>query len=227
MSFQKTELNFDQYIKDKTIALVGNSESLFFNDNTGCEIDDHDIVIRINRPAIFYDDRDSDQSHGRRMDVWAFWDHGFFVAKVDPSKNPPMLNRALEMKNFNVLDMRQQMTRRSFKFNDHFIGVDRYDLLDKYTTPGAVTYRNFSTGMYIIAMINEFSFKELNLYGFDWKRSPTFNEADTHLQNIIHGSRRFDIRCCHEYQNEEEIAFKYFLSQDRINLKGQFWLHDS
>ena len=55
MSFQKTELNFDQYIKDKTIALVGNSESLFFNDNTGCEIDDHDIVIRINDPIVSSD----------------------------------------------------------------------------------------------------------------------------------------------------------------------------
>ena len=227
MAFEKTDLSFKDYIKDKRIALVGNAESLFFNDGVGVEIDDHDIVIRINRPAIFFDDRDSIRTHGRKMDVWAFWDYGFFIAKVDPSTNPSMLNRVLHLQNFNVLDMNQQLTRQQFLFNGKICGVDRIKLLDKYTTPGDTLTRNFSTGMYILAMINEFEFKELNVYGFDWKRTHTFNQKEKDKMHIINGNRRYDISCCHEYQNEEAIAFKYFLSQDRINLKGKFWVDES
>jgi hypothetical protein len=39
------------------------------------QVTDHVIVIRINTPAIFYDDLVSRHSHGTRIHVWAFWDH--------------------------------------------------------------------------------------------------------------------------------------------------------
>jgi len=63
-----------KYFENKRVAVVGNAQSLF-NTQYGTEIDDHEIVIRINTPAIFYDDLVSRHSHGTRIHVWAFWDH--------------------------------------------------------------------------------------------------------------------------------------------------------
>jgi len=206
------------FVKGKSIALVGNAESLF-TQMKGKEIDDHDIVIRINRPAIYFDDRKYKKTHGKRNDVWAFWDYRYFLNRVKPETNPPRLMQALEDRSINILNMNQYLTREHFIFNEHQCFPSRNRILNRYTVPGIVMERNFSTGMYIMALINEYDFDVMNVYGFDFQRTATFNEPDQ-FKNIINGERRYDMACCHEYENEERIANDYFFIQKRINYCG-------
>ena len=76
-------MKFKKLIENKSVAVVGNSQSLF-NKEYGKFIDYHDIVIRFNKPAILYSNNvnNVEISHGTKMDVWAFWTISAFYNKV-------------------------------------------------------------------------------------------------------------------------------------------------
>jgi hypothetical protein len=64
----------NHWIDRKTVAIIGNAESLF-EMFLGGEIDAHDVVIRINRSAsICYkkDYPEIEKTHGVKTDIWAF-----------------------------------------------------------------------------------------------------------------------------------------------------------
>lgn len=73
-------MNFETVIRNKKIAVVGNSASLF-DQNYGEEIDNHDVVIRFNKPAPLLIDN-CIITHGQKFDIWAFWAIGAFHKKV-------------------------------------------------------------------------------------------------------------------------------------------------
>jgi len=78
-SYKKT--SFESLVEEKTVAVVGNSNSLF-DCSFGDEIDLHDIVIRFNKPANLYYDRNISNTHGNKIDVWAFWSIGGFIKRT-------------------------------------------------------------------------------------------------------------------------------------------------
>jgi len=60
--------NLLQYLKGKTVALIGSGDSILeYKD--GAEIDNHDVVIRINRA---YPYSSFQESVGSRTDIWSF-----------------------------------------------------------------------------------------------------------------------------------------------------------
>ncbi|WP_267523137.1 glycosyltransferase family 29 protein [Campylobacter sp. MG1] len=66
-SIKINNIEFEQFIRNKTIAIVGNSPTIM-NENKGNEIDNHDIVVRFNNYPVDY----SLQRHtGSKTDIWA------------------------------------------------------------------------------------------------------------------------------------------------------------
>jgi len=88
-------------IDKKTVALVGNSQSLF-NYQYGSEIDDHDVVIRINNTAIYYDD--NRRTHGTRNTIWAFWDVLKFLTSQKQYRGP-RTDEFFALRNFHCLNL--------------------------------------------------------------------------------------------------------------------------
>jgi hypothetical protein len=69
-------ISLDIAVKYKTVAVVGNSQSLF-DSCYGSDIDSHDIVIRFNKAAPLLISN-VENSHGSKFDLWAFWTIGAF-----------------------------------------------------------------------------------------------------------------------------------------------------
>lgn len=219
----RTDKDFAEYVKDKRIAIVGNAESLFYR-KTGAEIDSHDLVIRINRPPFFFDDRkqEYDDCAGKRMDLLLMWDWKVFLLKAKREFNPPRMNEWLDNKDYentNIFSTSMGLRVNHFLFNDEVVqGVNR-DEIALRLQPDVMTHRNFSTGTWMLFILDLFEPSEVNIFGFDWKRSPTFNEHDKFKE--IHPNGRMDLRCAHWYEEEEEMIYRLLLTQDRFNLRGK------
>lgn len=67
------------FVNKKNIAVVGNSCSLF-GQSYGEFIDSHDVVIRFNKPAIFYEG--NEKTHGSKITFWSFANKKAFVKHV-------------------------------------------------------------------------------------------------------------------------------------------------
>lgn len=217
--------DFGSFVEGKTVAVVGNAESLF-QYSYGKQIDAHDIVVRINKPAIFYDDRPCIESHGEKLDLWVFWDYGHFKNKVDPAKLPPRLNEFFNHGDYKIFSTNMKMTRQWFLWGDPGEPIweySRYKLIEenilKYTDKK--TRRNPSTGLLFLLTLKHFNPSKVDVYGFDFKRTQTFGEEEQ-FKNVIHG-HRWDMSCCHEFAFEEFVAERELFSDDRFNLKGVHW----
>jgi hypothetical protein len=194
-----------EYFKDKTVAVVGNAESLF-ETQYGSEIDDHDVVIRINIPAIFYDDYSPRYSHGTRLNVWVFWD---FLAFKEGDNYPksPRLDKFLHSNNYHLLDLNMSNRTDGFKWNGEYVDIDKSRILKETGNP--------SSGLILLSILNELEISAINVYGFDFKRTPTFSNKTHHVDE-----NRYDSFCRHNYLFEEQYAKQKFFSQTKFTLKG-------
>ena len=221
----RTDKDFAEYVKDKRVAIVGNAESLFYK-KTGKEIDSHDLVIRINRPPFFFDDRtqEYDDCAGKRMDILLMWDWNVFKLKAKREFNPPRMNDWLDnegYKNTNIFSTNMGLRSNHFVFNNERVENVTRDEIALKLQPDEITHRNFSTGTWMLFILDKFEPSEVSIFGFDWKKSPTFNEHDKFKE--IHPNKRMDLRCAHWYEEEEQAVYNYLLCQDRFNLRGSVW----
>ena len=156
-------LSVKNFIKDKTVAIVGNAKSIFDKVN-GKKIDAHDVVIRFNRGFI-----SNQKSQGAKTDI---------------------LLLACE------LNIDEKASYKAFYY------VNR----SKSTQCGDLTINNRmrarlrawigkqpSTGFMAIDLCREAGAAKIDLYGFDFEKTPTFyNPADYVTQ--------------HDYASEEAIV---------------------
>jgi hypothetical protein len=195
-------MDIRDYFKNKTVAVVGNAESLF-GTQYGSEINDHDVVIRINTPAIFYDDLSPRYSHGTRLDVWVMWDSlKFRTNKVKNSR----LDSFLYSNRYQLLDLNMSDRTDGFKWNDEYVDIDKNRILKETGNP--------SSGLILLSILNELDTSAINVYGFDFKKTPTFSD-----QNHCVDENRFDSFYRHNYKFEEQYAKQKFFSQNRFTLK--------
>lgn len=141
-------------VKDKTVAVIGNSQSLF-NHAYGSEIDSHDIVIRINKAAMLYTRFDAEETHGRKTNVWAVWD-------------------------INTFD---QSSLNKFTGTKAHVGTKNTGPLADYTSPREWIQelrdngiRNPSSGLILLHILSKSEAKQVDVYGFDWKKTMTFTD---------------------------------------------------
>lgn len=190
-------------IDKKTVALVGNSQSLF-NYQYGSEIDDHDVVIRINNTAIYYDD--NRRTHGTRNTIWAFWDVLKFLTSQKQYRGP-RTDEFFALRNFHCLNL-YGATDKAFELDDVEFGSDIKRKCKK-------ELGNPSAGSILLYLLNEYTPRWVSVYGMDFKRTKTFS----HEQNNV-DKQRYDSFYRHNFKFEEEYAKQKYFSQERFVIKG-------
>lgn len=162
--------------KGKSVALVGNASSLF-DRKYGSEIDSHDVVCRMNRAAMLYTKFFEFLSHGNRTDVWFVWrlKEYEFAKQV---KRPDKIIQISPAEN----------TEETFiqfpeeKFNEYVEELK------------AVPSTGFCSLMYLL----QSGALSVTLYGFDWKKTPTFTDLSRDIDSLALDS-------IHNFSLEKEI----------------------
>lgn len=185
-----------KFIDDKTVALIGNAQSLF-DFQYGSEIDDHDVVIRINNPAIFYEDLSPRHSHGTKLDIWAFWDAWRFSTAQSAYKTKRMDDWFYNGV-YKELDLNMSNKDAGFIFDKQEEGFDIKVRCVKETG-------NPSAGLVCLYLLNEINPKIVNVYGFDFKRTNTFHHKHKDVDE-----NRYDSFYRHDYKFEEQYAQNKF-----------------
>lgn len=211
------ELPLNEFLKNKTVAVVGNSLSLF-DRKYGNEIDSHDIVIRFNKPAIIYDD--NILTHGSRIDIWSFWAIGAFYKKfIIPGCDPD----ADKLKSF-LHD--EKIIKTQINANGHITATKKFI---SYTMPTNLYHilsnelismsnmKNLtpSSGIAMLDWLSYFPVKDISVYGFDFKETPTFSEIDNFSEDMI---GRYDSRCRHDFAAEALYFQKKIQKNKNISL---------
>ena len=180
-----------EWFKNKDVAIVGGAASLF-NDKLGNKIDEHEVVVRINRGILIRDE----SSQGKRTDIWAIgqpitvedlfdnvkYEHNFHLSHKGRSHIHSKIEYYLPMKILNKL--RKKL---------------------KHDKP--------SSGLMAMHYICECVPKTVTLYGFDWKATPTWYYEDVaQLINIPSDYQP------HDWKIEKEYVENNFLSLPNITL---------
>lgn len=182
------------WFKNKSVAIVGNSESLFTK-NQGLEIDSHDIVCRINRGIIIID-----PSHqGNKTDIWAYGVAAFVEDLFKSYKKIRTIHLSHKKRKSKIEGFKLKQWERH-PYTDFYIPIDQIQNL--YNSFG---YDRLSSGLLLLNYIDSCSPKNINLYGFDWKKTSTwyFHEFET----------------VHKWDEEKDFIQKHFLNKQYINLK--------
>lgn len=221
---------FDELVEGKSIAVVGNAQSLF-NKKYGKEIDAHDLVIRFNKFAPLYSDYDVTATHGNRVDIWAFWTVGAFINKCLSEPNTERLSDAfyndnivkVQMtKSHHIEDTRKyiEFTYSNLRFNQLKQSVNKYSrFLKRSKVRNSIKNSEYqcSAGLIMLNWLFECNPKLVDIYGMDFKTTPTFSEIDRYKSDVRY---RIDQRCKHNFELEEIYAKKVILKYSKFRLKG-------
>lgn len=184
-----------EWFEGKTVAVIGNAMSLF-EKQYGKEIDDHDVVVRLNRAAILYTRPEVTLSHGTRTDVWIFWNTSEYKShfKKIPS---------------HVKKMHAGHQGRNVS-NVHSVDFVYPDSLYKELKKRAGKHSNPTTGFITLDYISKCNPKHVDVYGFDWKETPTFTDPDMKKEKM----------CPHDYKTEREYCMNTYFTRSDFTLKG-------
>lgn len=182
-----------EWFENKTVALIGNAMSLF-DSEFGLEIDEHDVVVRLNRAAMLYTNFDSEKSHGKRTDVWMFWNVTEYRKYFSGKEHIKKMHMG-----------HQSRTNRYISECDFVYPNEVYTPLKVV----AGSRKNPTTGFMAIDWIIRSKPKVLSIYGFDWKETPTFTDP----------TRSNDRLCPHNHDVEKEYVEKNILPLDNVILK--------
>lgn len=231
--------DFEELVKGKRIAVVGNALSLF-DRSYGEEIDSHDIVIRFNKAAPLYYANDVSITHGSKTHIWAFWTVGAFIKTTLNEANSENISNIF----YNSPDiLKIQMTKSNHyvytkKYIKYTYSTLRFDLLkknvkryEKYLGTNNTKPKNrfdrrpvntenkkmqCSAGLIMLNWLLESNPKEVNIYGMDFKRTPTFSEVENFNRDM---RNRIDQRCNHNFELEEIYAKEIILKKTNFTLK--------
>ena len=156
-----------QYIQNKRVAIVGNAKSIFDKKN-GEAIDDHDTIIRFNKGYIY-----QPECQGNKTTI-------VFLACN--------LTR-VELMKYNA---KLWINRSNHYYNPTGLTVSNQDRKVLANRLGAQP----STGFIAIDVCLRFGAKTLDLYGFDWEKTPTFYNPTNYVTQ-------------HNYSKEEQIVKEY------------------
>ena len=231
-------MTLENLVDCKTVAVVGNSESLFSKEY-GSEIDSHDIVIRFNKPANFYYHHDVSKSHGEKTTVWMFWSIGAFIKHVinsDKGKDLDKLKSHFFDRNTNVI--KAQATPNGYTEYNEICDITCNNLLFSSITKrikSQSTYKeksdvlrfqnsiktigtkvqdiNISVGTITLDWLRHSNARKISVYGFDFKRSPTYSEINEYFTDM---KDRFDSRCMHLFDLEEVYSNRFIFTDNRF-----------
>lgn len=182
-----------EWFDGKSIAVIGNAKSLF-NKNYGKEIDSHDVVIRINKGIEVCANSKLILSHGKKVDIWCF-----------------NLYKSLEnFDNFMKKQIPQNYKRLQMNYSpltghfDSTISETAINEVKNIFAPKKIT-----TGFRILHYLTKFDTSKVDVYGFDWKETPTY---------YVNYVSKSDID--HDYKKEKEYCFANYFNNGKFNLKS-------
>jgi hypothetical protein len=233
------EINFEAIVHDKSIAVVGNSNSLF-SQEFGSEIDSHDFVIRFNKPATFYCDFDVSVTHGLKTDVWAFWSIGAFIQRTLNKLDESNLHKEFYENNtiYKIQACDNGHKKELTEYCDFTFSKEKFNRLNKKLISSSVylsldekrhqsylvrNTRNVlkklepSVGISVLEWLTYCRPKKVNVYGMDFKKTPTFSEISRYDEDM---KGRVDMRCMHNFALEEVYAKKRIFTRDNYTLRG-------
>ena len=179
------------WFEGKTVAVVGNAQSLF-DEKHGSAIDNHDVVVRLNKGVLIRDR----EKQGVKTDVFAFSSYnvmGFLIKEhFVKAKFMHMSDKGRVPVRGNVfyypLDMRLGLCER--------LGYS----IDGPPRP--------SVGVMILDYIRFQDAKSVDVYGFDWKTTPTFYEPSKRREDEPHNYDQ-ERKYCLETLSAENFSFYY------------------
>jgi len=180
-----------EWFKEKTVALIGNAESLFEKEH-GVKIETHDIIVRLNKAAMLYQRFDVEKSHGKRTDIWMFW------RTAEYKKHFGSIDQTIKKMHMG----HQDRNRLDMTMIDHFYPSNLYDPLKKK----AGKHNNPTTGFMAIDYILHCKPKLLSIYGFDWKETPTFTDPDRKKEKL----------CPHDFETEKKYCIEEVLTKPNV-----------
>jgi hypothetical protein len=183
------------WFHNKTVALVGNAQSLFELEY-GTEIDTHNVIVRLNKAAMLQQKFDVEKSHGIKTHVWMFWrtaEYQKFFDKIDPSIKKMHMGH-------------QDRHRLNMQLIDHVYPNELYKSLKSVSGK----YNNPTTGFMAIDYILHCEPTLLSIYGFDWKETPTY--TDPH--------RKKDKACPHDFDAERDYCAKHILTKPNVSYRN-------
>jgi hypothetical protein len=182
------------WFNNKTIAIVGNSESLF-SKNQGLEIDSHDVVCRINRGISIID-----KSHqGLRTDIWAYGIFKHIEDIYEMFKGPKTIHLSPKKRRTRVEGFKLKQWEHH-SYTDFYLPISQIEeLYFKFN------YDRISSGLLLLNYIDSCNPKFINLYGFDWKITSTW---------YFH-----EFKTVHKWEEEKKFVQKNFLNKNYIKLK--------
>jgi len=173
------------------VAVVGNALSLF-DLSYGDDIDRHDVVCRINLGATV----NCPRSHGTRTDVLIFSKYAF-------AKKTRVYHES--MGGFKITHMMQMPNQRD-PVPDVLIYPEEYKQA-LHIRMGLYKGQKPSTGAMLLDYLDHCDPATVDVYGFDWKQSPTFyNQRD-----IVEP---------HAYQVERMFCLEYLYAQRGFRFYG-------
>lgn len=229
---------FEELVKNKRVAVVGNAQSLF-SKSYGKLIDQHDIIIRFNKPATLYSEN-CIFSHGTKMDVWAFWSVGAFYNKVLMKENNMEKMQNVFFNDTSIIKI--QASEQNYKdYTENYINDTyphyklkrlskklcecfRYQHINQRREQSVLLRQNNisfdkiepSIGVVVLAWLLETGVKEVNIFGMDFKLTPTFSEIDKYKKDML---GRIDKRCNHNFALEELFVKNIIIKDQRFRLR--------
>jgi hypothetical protein len=137
----------------KTVALVGNAQSLFDHE-FGQEIDAHDLVVRLNKAVFELPKLDAAKSHGTRTDVWGMWSSFDYRHDI-----PKFKGKTIHLWRFNPASVSH---------------VSEPSLTE-------INKKRPSCGILMLDLLAKTRATAVDVYGFDWKATKTFTAPSMHI----------------------------------------------
>lgn len=173
---------------------MGNALSLF-EKGFGSLIDDHDVVCRINLGI----NHNSPISHGTKLDVFVYSERSLILGRDIYSKGLETTKHLWTGPRLSVDD------GISYYSDESEIELDR--ILRKYFKGGNGEMARTTTGLKALHDISESDFSEVNVFGFDWKETPTFYD-------MLHVNEP------HDYSFEKTVCRGYFFKEKGFSFKN-------
>jgi hypothetical protein len=180
------------WFENKRIAVVGNAQSIS-EKQYGKEIDNHEVVVRINRGIICCTrDYSLKENFGSRLDVWMF---NLYNRNLQIFYNS--IKHKLTKQNFYKMQMNEDLGNKNFDFSypsNYYLDLCN-SFLPKYP----------STGLRVLDYISKCDPYHVSVYGFDWKETPTF--YDKNASDLNHDFEKEKLYCNKKFTKDKSFIF--------------------
>lgn len=199
---------FKDLVQGKKIAIIGNALSLQ-SQKKGNEIDNHNLVVRINIPGnLFYDNMKN--VYGTKMDIWCCWKADVFLDKNE-EKYVHCFKNSDDIYKIEVLASTETIVNVETLYTDNRIKNLEKLIIELYPPRFKRTFYKFSTGFLLLNYLAICNPQSVSIYGFDFKKTGTFYEKNPN-RNMING---LDTICGHDFRIEEKYISDHFLKTNK------------